>query len=554
MGGAAVSAVAPQAGIDRLATIEDIVACSVRLGATQIGGPLSVSEQQQVAWSTGISLNRTLIEDVRLQILAGNDPLGDALTNLRTPAARRLQGAIYTPNPITRSMVGWALDKEISCLVDPGCGSGRFAAEAARRRPMLRIIGVDIDPVATLVCRAVLACIEHQNCLVVQTDYLTWAMPETDGRAGFVGNPPYVRHHDIAPATKEWGRAAASRLGVPWSGLAGLHVLFAVASALRMRHRDIMCLITSAEWLDVRYGAALRHMLATQPRLQAIHMLDPRASAFADTMTTATIFCAEQGAENPIAVARVLDEAADFGDLRGQDRSVLIRDMLSAGRWTALVRGTETQPDGIETVPLGSIARVSRGIATGANGYFVLPLEQAEALGLRDFVRPALTSAHEVFRADGVVRVTAKTKCVLDVPAALGEEARTHPALGRYLDEGEHRGVAARYLSKQRKYWWVLSPDVPPIVATYMARRPPAFALNPDGAAILNVVHGLYPRVSLTDTQLRGLVAYLNGLGTRLAGAGRTYHGGLQKFEPREMESIPVPSAERLADYGTETA
>ena len=32
---------------------------------------------------------------------------------------------------------------------------------------------------------------------------------------------------------------------------------------------------------------------------------------------------------------------------------------------------------------------------------------------------------------------------------------------------------------------------------------------------------------------------------------GRTYAGGLVKFEPREMERIPVPNLDRLAE-GTE--
>ncbi len=33
--------------------------------------------------------------------------------------------------------------------------------------------------------------------------------------------------------------------------------------------------------------------------------------------------------------------------------------------------------------------------------------------------------------------------------------------------------------------------------------------------------------------------AYLNGADLR--GAGRVYQGGLEKFEPRELESVPVP-------------
>lgn len=160
-----------------------------------------------------------------------------------------------------------------------------------------------------------------------------------------------------------------------------------------------------------------------------------------------------------------------------------------------------------------------------------------------------VSSAEEVFEAGGVISVRPSTKYILDVPQSLGDKARAHPTLAKYLGEGEKNGIPTSYLCQQRKFWWVLSPGTPAIVSTYMARRPPAFALNEDSLAILNVCHGLYPRVSLTSLQLAGLVNSLNALGTQLNGAGRTYQGGLQKFEPREMEAILVPPLHRLEAY-----
>lgn len=549
-----VSAETKEPDVGGLSTIEEIVACSVQLGACQSGGPLSLAEEQQVAWSAGILPPPGLVDSIRQGINRGEDPLGEALSGLRSPVARRLQGAIYTPPSIVRSMVAWTVAQDVATVVDPGCGSGRFAAEAVRQRPELEIYAVDSDPVASLITRCVLACLGHKHSSVVNTNFLIWNLPQVPGRVGVVGNPPYVRHHDIGPEGKRWGREASSRLGVPWSGLAGLHVLFTMAAALQMRDEDVLCFITSAEWLDVRYGVVLRALLREQPRLQAISILDPRSSAFSDAMTTASIFCAKQAAENTKISARVVNEVVGFAQLDGDSRIVSLEDLLAAGRWTTLVRGNEPERDSADLVPLGAIARVSRGVATGSNGFFVLAKEEAEARGIEGFVRPALTSAEEIFLSDGTVRVSSKTKYVLDIPLTLGDGALSHAALGKYLAEGQKRGASERYLSKQRKYWWVLSPDVPPIVATYMARRPPAFALNPDGAAILNVCHGLYPRIELNSRQLWGLVCYLNGLGEKLDGAGRTYHGGLHKFEPREMEAILVPPVERLADYSTEEA
>ena len=81
---------------------------------------------------------------------------------------------------------------------------------------------------------------------------------------------------------------------------------------------------------------------------------------------------------------------------------------------------------------------------------------------------------------------------------------------------------------------------------TYMARRAPVFIANPERIRSLNVVHGIYPLVELSDFAVSGLVAYLNSSVAR--SEGRTYSGGLTKFEPREVENLWVPSPAMLEE------
>ena len=83
-----------------------------------------------------------------------------------------------------------------------------------------------------------------------------------------------------------------------------------------------------------------------------------------------------------------------------------------------------------------------------------------------------------------------------------------------------------------------------PILATYMARRAPAFVRNLASARHINIAHGLYPREPLTERALSGLVNHL-AVGTNVID-GRTYAGGLTKFEPREMERLFVPGLDVL--------
>jgi hypothetical protein len=65
------------------------------------------------------------------------------------------------------------------------------------------------------------------------------------------------------------------------------------------------------------------------------------------------------------------------------------------------------------------------------------------------------------------------------------------------------------------------------------------FVMNVVEARHINIAHGIYPREPLSEVALNKLAKYLAASVT--LGDGRTYAGGLTKFEPREMERLLVP-------------
>ena len=73
-----------------------------------------------------------------------------------------------------------------------------------------------------------------------------------------------------------------------------------------------------------------------------------------------------------------------------------------------------------------------------------------------------------------------------------------------------------------------------------------AFHYNPDGLVLLNVAHGIYPRYPFDETRMQRPARQLNAARATFRGYGRTYHGGLKKFEPREMEDLPVFQEHRV--------
>src|SRR5438034_582419 len=78
-------------------------------------------------------------------------------------------------------MLDWVLERQPRRIVDAGCGSGRFAAGAVRRRPGIEVVAVDIDPIATLLTRATLAVLGAESASVLQADYTTVSLPRIMG-------------------------------------------------------------------------------------------------------------------------------------------------------------------------------------------------------------------------------------------------------------------------------------------------------------------------------------------------------------------------------------
>jgi len=416
---------------------------------------------------------------------------------------------------------------------------------------------VETDPLAAMIGRATLAAAGMAGRAgITLGDYRSLRLAPAGGPTLFLGNPPYVRHHQIPASWKNWLRAAAAGQGLTASGLAGLHVHFFLATALYAMPGDAGVLVTAAEWLDVNYGSLVRSLLLGPLGGQSVHLLAPAVPAFADAAATAAITCFRPGRRPGSLRLRRVNRLADLGELSG-GAALPAPVLRAASRWSPLVATPTARRAGLPTarraglpagrVELGELCRVHRGQVTGANRVWVTAGNPAGLPGR--FLFPAVTRASELFRAQGTLATASCLRSVIDLPADLAELAPAELApVTRFLAQAEAAGAAACYIARHRTPWWRVRLRAPaPILATYMARRPPAFVRNLAGARHVNIAHGLYPRELLPPAALDGLAAFLRQSVTQ--GQGRTYAGGLTKFEPGEMERLPVPASALLPAY-----
>lgn len=527
---------------DWLASAPRLVGAAVALGAENVptepvAEQLLGGEVEQVLPSA--DERRALLD----RIEAGEDPLGEAFCRMRPPAERRLDGATYTPTPIVRAMVEWAARGEPPArVIDPGSGSARFAVAAGRRFPDAELVAVELDPLAALLSRANLAArgMAHRS-RVVLGDYREFVPPDIDRPTLYLGNPPYVRHHKITPGWKRWLTVTAGAHGLTASQLAGLHVHFFLATVTHATPGDRGAFITSSEWLDVNYGALVRELVLDGLGGQAIHVIEPTARPFENADTTAAITCFEVGTRPDNVRLRRAKTVDDLGKLEG-GQPIRRERLAEARRWTPLTRAARPVPEG--HIELGELCRVHRGAVTGANRTWVV--DSATAGLPSEVLFPSVTRARELFGAGSALATTERLRSVVDLPTDLDAlDGATRRIVERFLRQARRVGVHEGYVAQQRRSWWSVGLREPaPILATYMARRAPAIVRNLAAARHINIAHGLYPRERLGDVVLDRLADALRA--TITVGEGRTYAGGLTKFEPREMERLLIPDVTRL--------
>jgi hypothetical protein len=475
----------------------------------------------------------------------------------RIPAGERNRlGRYATPPALALEMLSLARDavgpRGAVRFLDPALGTGVFfyaALETFGRGKIERATGFEIDRATAAEASRLW---RGQGLLVRTGDFCRAAPPAGEHpKAGLiVCNPPYVRHHHLKPADKCRLRRRVRRLGFDLNGLAGLYAYFMLLADPWLARGGVGVWIIPSEFLDVNYGRQLKAYLAQNLTLLRVHRFDPSASRFPDALVTSSVLLVRK-ARTPLDHKAVLTFGGTPAAPR-RARRVRQADLDPAAKWSPLwSTGPRRRRPGKAGLTVGDLFTVRRGLATGANGYFVLERARSRELALpKRFLRPVLpgprfVAAEEIARARGGFPAGLRQLVVLDCDLPADEVRLRYPALHSYLRLGRRKRIHLRYLPRHRDPWYAQEHRPPaPILCTYMGRRRGGrfirFIRNRSDATATNVYHLLYPRPAL-EPVLDEVFIGLREVEAAVEAAGRTYGGGLVKVEPKELAGIPLP-------------
>jgi hypothetical protein len=452
-------------------------------------------------------------------------------------------------------MENFAIDDQPLDFGDPAVGTGAFYSALLRvvgDRRVESAIGIDINPKQVAAARRRW---EARGMEVIAGDYLH--MEQLPLRTLVLANPPYLRHQGIPLKYKRELRDRASVLaGMKVSGLSGLYVYFMLLSHSWMAPNALAAWLIPSEFMQTDYGAALRHYLANRVELIRVHRFSHDHPQFESAMVLPSVVVFRncrpaRGHQVQFSSGGTLSEPITT-------ETVEVEQLRRDSRWT--IPRCVLKDDQYSRYRIGDLFTVQRGIATGANDFFIMERAEAARLDLpEEALRPVLPKARalidDVVASDADGYPTIKPQlCLLDCALEEHEINERYPRLSEYLASAEHKGVRQRTLVRKRRLWYKQEHrPPPPFLCTYMGRGPDGtspirFIWNKSLAVATNTYLLLYPKprlaALLTEERIGvELFELLRDTAQTVMRSGLRVHAdGLHKIEPGELLKIRLSS------------
>ena len=196
-------------------------------------------------------------------------------------------------------------------------------------------------------------------------------------------------------------------------------------------------------------------------------------------------------------------------------------------------------------VPLVNYGRFSRGIATGANEFFVLTPSKVKSLGLLQKEYLCCISRSSQISRPVFSKSDIESLINTDAPVFLftTNGAISEPAK-RYIQEGEACGYHERFLTKNRNPWYKTEVRRPaPLLLGVFSRGGYKIILNRSDVLNLTCYHGFQPNLFGQNYVEHLFLYFLSEAGKEIVSLSiRKYGDSLDKFEPNDLNSAMVPS------------
>lgn len=191
-------------------------------------------------------------------------------------------------------------------------------------------------------------------------------------------NPPYSRFQAVENRN-EVLKVIYEHTGEKYSGYTNLYTLFLLKSIYQLSDKGRLAYIIPSEFMNSKYGTAIKQLLINKKLLRAIINFKNDNEMFFNATTTCCLILLDHEEKEQVCfynLQSVDDLTLNILEEGNSRVSRVGYDQLTASEKWRLFINQEHIATFNNLVPVSHFCRVSRGIATGANDFFVLHAQE----------------------------------------------------------------------------------------------------------------------------------------------------------------------------------
>jgi adenine-specific DNA-methyltransferase len=475
----------------------------------------------------------------------------------QTPLEHRKKFAqFFTPLSIANIMVTWLLGNEnLQRVLEPAFGLGIFSRTLLQQKNDVQIRGFEIDSRIYEYAQKEFSGTEKVDLVLKDYIFNDWQ----NRYDGILCNPPYFKFHDYD--NKKAIQEIETKVRCKINGLTNLYALFLLKSIHQLEPGGRCAYIIPSEFLNADYGKWIKEHVLKTNALRHVIVFDFYENVFDDALTTASIIlCANDDKTDKVhfsniqtmneldVIERLITACPQGFEIKTYSNSELDPEI----KWKTYYQ-SQNRYKYKNLVPFSSYAKVMRGIATGANGYFTFNMSKAKTYSINDnYLLPCVCRASDVkgnvFTKSDFESLKRKDKNVFLLNAVQSDDEHVM----RYVRKGEREEIDKKFLTANRTPWYALEKRPPaPIWVSVFNRVGLRFIRNEAHVLNLTTFHCAYPQSNLfQDISMDVLFAYLlTDTAKRIFEENsREYGNGLQKFEPNDLNTGKMLDLRRLTE------